>query len=99
MSLRSLILSFLFCVMPAKAQDATTVFYHGKIITVDPQFHVVESMAVRGDRIVGVGTRQVVAKLAGPKAVPIDLQGKTVLPGLIDSHVHAADASMYEFDH
>src|SRR2546427_618484 len=76
-----------------------TSFYHGKIVTVDPQFRVVDSMAVRGDRIVGVGGRQEVAKLAGPDAIQIDLQGKAVLPGLIDSHVHAADAAMYEFDH
>jgi predicted amidohydrolase YtcJ len=94
-----LILLLPFCALAAQAQDTATIFYHGKFVTVDPQFHVVEAMAVRGDRILGVGARQAVAKLAGPDAVQIDLQGKTVLPGLIDSHVHAADASMYEFDH
>src|SRR5437667_9412580 len=56
-------------------------------------------VANRGDRIVRVATRREVRRLAGPNAIQIDLRGKTVLPGLIDSHVHAADASMYEFDH
>ncbi len=40
-----------------------------------------------------------VAKLAGPNTRLVDLKGKTVLPGLIDSHVHSAAAAMYEFDH
>jgi predicted amidohydrolase YtcJ len=99
MSARAFILALLMCPLAAHAQEATTIFYHGKIVTVDPQFRVVDSMAIRGDRIVGVGARQEVAKFAGPNAIQIDLQGKTVLPGLIDSHVHAADAAMYEFDH
>ena len=99
MSLRALILALFICPLAAHSQDVTTIFYHGKIVTVDPQFRIVDSMAIRGDRIVGVGTRREVRRLAGPNAIQIDLQGKTVLPGLIDSHVHAADASMYEFDH
>src|SRR5947208_2128912 len=99
MSLRALILALFICPLAAHSQDVTTIFYHGKIVTVDPQFRIVDSMAIRGDRIVGVGTRREVRRLAGPNAIQIDLQGKTVLPGLIDSHVHAADASMVEFDH
>src|SRR5881227_46983 len=44
-----------------------------------------------------IGAREEVARLAGPSTRKIDLRGKTVLPGLIDSHLHAADAAMYDF--
>ena len=99
MSVRAFILALLMCPLAAHSQEAATLLYHGKIVTVDPQFRIVDSMAIRGDRIVGIGGRQEVAKIAGPNAVQTDLQGKAVLPGLVDSHVHAADAAMYEFEH
>jgi predicted amidohydrolase YtcJ len=56
-------------------------------------------MAVRGDRIVAVGTNTEVLARKGANTRVIDAGGKTVLPGLMDSHVHAADAAMYEFEH
>ncbi|MCX5684486.1 MAG: amidohydrolase family protein, partial [Planctomycetota bacterium] len=46
-----------------------------------------------------VGASTEVLKLAGPKTERIDLEGRTVLPGLIDSHSHPPDAATYEFDH
>jgi predicted amidohydrolase YtcJ len=54
-------------------------------------------MAIRDGRIVAVGTNAEIAKLAGPGTERLDLGGRTVLPGLIDSHVHAPSAAMYEF--
>src|SRR5579862_5575619 len=81
------------------AQPADAIFRNGKIVTVDPEFRVTDSLAIRGDRIVAVGARAEVAKLAGPGTREVDLKGKTVLPGLTDSHVHAAEAALYEFDH
>jgi predicted amidohydrolase YtcJ len=83
----------------AMAQQADFVLYGGKIVTVDGKFRVAEAMAVRGDRILAVGTRTEVERAAGAAARKVDLKGKTVLPGLIDSHLHAADSSMYEWDH
>lgn len=74
------------------------IFHSGRIVTVDPQFRIVEAMAVRDDRIVSVGTNQDVLRLAGSDTAQVDLGGRTVLPGLIDSHVHAPAASMYEFE-
>ncbi|MGN6545044.1 MAG: amidohydrolase, partial [Aureliella sp.] len=56
-------------------------------------------MAVRGERIVATGSNDEMLRLADAKTERIDLQGRTVLPGLIDSHVHAAGASVFEFDH
>src|SRR5688572_26113933 len=77
---------------------ASHVFHNGKIVTVDPKFRIVEAIAVRNGRIAAVGTNADVLKLAGSGTERVDLAGKTVLPGLIDSHVHAPAASMYEFE-
>jgi predicted amidohydrolase YtcJ len=71
----------------------------GQIVTVDPEFRIAEAMRIRGNRIVAVGSDQEVLEGADPQATRIDLKGKTVLPGLIDSHVHAPAAAVYEFDH
>jgi predicted amidohydrolase YtcJ len=81
------------------ADEAELILYHGKIVTVDEEFSIAEAIAVKGDRIATVGTNAEVLKLAGPKTEKIDLEGKTVLPGLADSHVHPTGASVYEFDH
>jgi hypothetical protein len=89
----------LFLATVAYSQQADLILHHGKIVTVDPQFRIVDAIAIRGDRILGVGTREELAKFAGPNTRQVDLNGKTVLPGLMDSHSHAFDASLYEFDH
>ena len=82
-----------------RADDADLIVHHGRIVTVDEKFSIAEAMAVKADRIVAVGTNGEVLKLGGPKTEKVDLQGKTVLPGLADSHVHPTGASTYEFDH
>jgi predicted amidohydrolase YtcJ len=74
------------------------IFHTGKIVTVDPQFRIAEAIAIRDGRIVAVGTNADIVKLAGAGTQQVNLGGKTVLPGLIDSHVHAPSASMYEFE-
>lgn len=78
---------------------ADLVLTGGKILTVDGNFSVASAMAVRGERIVAVGSDEQINRLAGSNTRRIDLAGKTVLPGLIDSHTHPTGASMYEFDH
>jgi len=99
MSFRILIPALFVCASISYAQPADLILHHGKIVTVDPQFRIVDSIAIRGDRILSAGARAEIAKLAGPETRQIDLQGKTVLPGLMDSHSHASEAAMYEFDH
>jgi len=76
-----------------------TVFYNGNVLTVDPGFRRVEAFAVIGDRIVSVGTTAEILALAGSQTRKVDLQGKTVIPGIIDSHAHPVSAAMYELDH
>lgn len=80
------------------AEPADTIFTGGKVITVDEKFSIAEAIAVRGERLIAVGINAEIEKLAGPETKKIDLQGATVLPGLIDSHVHATNAAVYEFE-
>ncbi len=90
----------LSCLAPSlSAADPDVILHHGRIVTVNPRFDLAEALAVTGDRISAVGSNTDVQKLAGPATKSIDLAGKTVLPGLIDSHVHAANAAVFEFDH
>src|SRR6267142_4908246 len=77
---------------PAWSQSADTILVNGKILTVDNQFSTREAIAIRDAKIISVGSTVEVRKLAGPQTRVIDLQGRTVIPGLIDSHMHAIRA-------
>ena len=86
--------AFVFLVAgTAHAQTADTILVNGKILTVDAQSSTREAMAIRDGRIVSLGSSAEIRKLAGPRARVIDLQGRTVIPGLIDSHLHAIRAA------
>lgn len=94
-----LFVSALLLAICAFAQAPNLILHNGKIVTVDDRFRVVNAIAVSGDRIVATGTNAAVLRLRGKGTEVIDLKGKTMLPGLIDTHTHALDASMYEWDH
>ncbi len=64
------------------------ILSNGKIVTVDERFTIAQAVAVRGDRIVAVGSNADIGKLAGAGTRRIDLAGRTVTPGLIDNHMH-----------
>jgi predicted amidohydrolase YtcJ len=78
----------------AWSQTADTVLLNGKILTVDSQFSTREAIAIRGGRILATSSTADIRKLAGPATRTIDLQGRTVIPGLIDSHLHAIRAAL-----
>jgi predicted amidohydrolase YtcJ len=85
----------------ARAQDADTVLVNGKIVTVDDRFTIAEALAVRGGRVVAVGTSADIDKLKGPQTRVLDLGQRTVIPGLIDNHAHwirAAEHNELRFD-
>ena len=82
-----------------QAQVADLILHSGKIATVDREFSIRQAVAVKGDRLILVGTNADVMKLRGPTTRVVDLGGKLVLPGLIDSHTHPTGACMTEFDH
>jgi predicted amidohydrolase YtcJ len=77
------------------AQDADTVLVSGKILTADARFSMQQAVAVRDGRIAAVGTTAQIRKMAGAKTQVIDLGGRTVIPGLIDSHMHAIRAASF----
>ena len=77
---------------------ADVLYYNGRIITVAEQTPVAEALAIGGGRILAVGDSQSVGRYTGPRTRQINLQGKTMLPGLIDSHVHPIGAALAERD-
>jgi predicted amidohydrolase YtcJ len=93
------ILILAFAAAPALAADPDLILHHGKVVTVDKNFSTQQAIAVGGDRILCVGTNDEVLRTKGPHTRLLDLHGQTVLPGLIDSHVHPTGACMTEFDH
>jgi predicted amidohydrolase YtcJ len=75
---------------------ADLVVMHGRIITMDPNDHVVEAMAVSGGRIVQLGSNGAIQRLVGPETRVIDLAGRAVTPGLIDAHAHVISTGLSE---
>src|SRR3990172_498149 len=71
------------------AEDgADLILFNGKVITVDAADQICQAVAVKDGKILSVGNDLEIKALAGPQCKAIDLQGKTVTPGLIDSHYH-----------
>ncbi|HJT88071.1 MAG TPA: amidohydrolase family protein, partial [Bryobacteraceae bacterium] len=92
--MKVLLLAALIAAAPLWAQPADTVLLNGKILTVDARFSTQQALAVRDGRILATGTTAEIRKLAGPASRVIDLSGRTVIPGLIDSHMHAIRAAL-----
>lgn len=67
---------------------ADMILYNGKVVTVDKHFSIAQAVAVKDGVIVAVGKNDQILKLSSPETKRIDLQGKTVIPGLIDAHAH-----------
>jgi hypothetical protein len=76
------------------AQPADTILLNGKIVTLDDRSSVAQAIAIRNDRIIATGASDDVVKLAGASTRVIELSGRTVIPGLIDSHIHAIRAGL-----
>lgn len=75
---------------PQSGDAPTLVLYNGKVVTVDGDFSIAQALAVRGDHFVAVGSNDSVKALAGRGTEQIDLRGRTVIPGLMDGHLHNA---------
>jgi len=74
------------------AQPADTILFNGKIVQYGAP--PAEALAVRDGKILAVGRSDAIRVLAGPTSRAIDLGGRTVIPGLIDSHIHAIRAGL-----
>ena len=64
------------------------IYYNGKILTVDTNFSTVNALAVKEGRILATGSTEEMRKLEGNNTKLFDLKGHTVIPGLIDNHIH-----------
>ncbi|HTW58502.1 MAG TPA: amidohydrolase [Terriglobales bacterium] len=82
------------CLRAQGRDQAERVFFNAKVFTGVPEHPYAEAVAIRGDKIVAVGNLSEVLHAASPAAEKIDLQGKSLLPGLIDSHVHPIMAGL-----
>lgn len=87
---------------PALAQQAdpnspTLVLLNAKVITLDPQSRTAEAIAIRDGKILSVGDSATIKASAGSATKVIDLGGKTVVPGLIDTHTHFKAAGMSDY--
>jgi predicted amidohydrolase YtcJ len=80
-----------------RGADADLILYHGKIITLDSASAIASAVAIKDGRIVRAGDDRTVRAEAGPRTTQIDLQGKCVLPGLTDAHVHPLGAGLSEY--
>src|SRR5215831_6245877 len=74
------------------------IYYNGSIITVSSAQPTAQAVGIRGDRFAAIGTNADVLKTAGPQTRKVDLAGKCVLPGIIESHVHPITAALGEMD-
>jgi predicted amidohydrolase YtcJ len=86
-------LALLLCALAASAQVPDLILLNGKVITVDDRFSIAQAIAIKGDRFLATGSSQQIASLAGPDTRRIDLHGRTVIPGLIDDHIHLLRAA------
>jgi len=100
-----MIWALLWSAAPTAAQEdlpreivnyADTVLYNGKVLTADDRFTMAEAVAIRAGKFLAVGDTDKILKMAGPETRKIDLGGKTVVPGFINSHLHLAEQHQTE---
>ncbi len=98
----TLAMAFLVSGAVAQAQQAdlnapVLVLLNGKILTMDGQSRIAEAVAIRDGRFLAVGDNTTIRSLAASGTRTIDLGGKTVVPGLIDTHAHFKAAGMSDY--
>lgn len=78
----------LFLFSRIKDEKADLVFLNGNIYTLEESKPLAEAIAIKGEKILKVGSNEEIKETIGSKTLVFDLKGKTVIPGLIDAHVH-----------
>lgn len=79
---------------PANPKPASLILWDAKVMTMDAQRTVAKAIAVRGDKIVKIGSNEEMTPYYGPHTRAIKLSNRLVLPGFIDAHTHAVGGSM-----
>jgi predicted amidohydrolase YtcJ len=83
-----------FGLTAAQSPPADLIVWHAKVYTVEPRLPWAQAVAVRGERIVAVGSDEQIARWRGPQTRVVDAQGHLVLPGFTDSHIHFLEGSL-----
>jgi predicted amidohydrolase YtcJ len=78
----------------AQENSGERIFFHAKVFTGDAQNPYAEAVAIRGEKIVAVGSFAEVVKSVSAKAERVDLEGRSLFPGFIDSHSHSIDGGL-----
>ncbi len=81
----------------AKSYTADLILHHGKIATMDADESIAQAVAVKAGRILMAGTDERVLGLKSPNTELIDLSGRMVIPGIIDSHCHPDQHALYAY--
>jgi predicted amidohydrolase YtcJ len=97
MILRALFLTLLLS-LPAFCQAPDFIYYNAAVITMSPAHPTAQAVAIRGDRFLAVGLNADILKTAGPNTQKIDLGGKCIVPGIIETHVHPITSALSEID-
>ncbi len=83
--------------LPLRGSDADLILYGGKIVTADSGFSIKQAVALKNGHITAVGdNKAILGPERGPHTRVVDLAGRMVLPGLIDSHLHPSEAGLSE---
>ena len=77
-----------------KSEPVTTVYFDAHVFTAETSAPYAEAVAIRGDKILAVGSQSAVEKIAGKSARKVDLHGKFLMPGMIDAHAHPVMGGM-----
>ncbi len=88
--------AFLATAFSLFAQTPDVIYYHGHIVTMSQAQPEAEAVAIAGDRFLKAGSDSEIRALAGSNTKLIDLHGRTVLPGLEDSHTHPITSALSE---
>lgn len=84
--------------LPVCSADADLILRSGRILTVDDAFSITEAVAVKGGRILAAGSdKEIITNHRSARTRVVHLRGRTVLPGLIDAHVHVLGAALSEY--
>lgn len=95
MKIITILLSFLFTLLSLQAQQMKTAFINGKIYTVNEKQPYAEAVVVERNKISFVGSNEEAKKLIDASTKVIELNGKLMLPGFIDDHVHFITGGFY----
>src|SRR3954471_13582260 len=85
--LAALVATFPF-VATAQSDAPDLIIHHGKVFTSDPSHRWAEAVAIRGNRIVAVGTNAAILAMAGDATRRVDADGHVIVPGFNDAHTH-----------